>query len=178
MKRKQTPPAGDMADANDFPSIADAFPGEWEKIQADRRAAADAEREWFHKNHEVYLASRRIPEAEWQRIIDRAVAESRGILSLENPVVMREAERWLHPVPAIPATDAPPPPMSDREKEVYVFIRDNGPVTTKQIETNFGVEPKTLDLPIRRLRKRYNVKNRRGVGYYLEFPNDAGLTLD
>ena len=68
----------------------------------------------FTRNHEAYLASRRIPEAEWQRIINTAIAESNGDLALENPVVMREAERWLHPVPALsvsPAAPSAPAPL-------------------------------------------------------------------
>lgn len=97
MKRKQTPPAGDKADSNDFPSIAAPFPGEWEKTQADRRAAAAAERKWRNACHETSLASRGIPDVEWRRIIDTAIVESGGDVAVENAVVMREAERWLHP---------------------------------------------------------------------------------
>jgi hypothetical protein len=77
------------------------------------------------------------------------------------------ADEWLADpnVPVSPTTDAPP--MSDREREVYACIRDNGPVTGKQIETHLGAEPKTLDRPIRQLLKYHGVKNRRNVGYYI-----------
>ena len=53
------------------------------------------------------------------------------------------------------------PPMSDREKDIYTFIRDEGPKTGKEIARHFGLDPKSVDRTLKALRA-HGVKNRRG----------------
>lgn len=78
-----------------------------------------------------------------------------------------------------PKSDEPPrPPMSDLERDIFTYIRDNSPVSGKEIATHLGRTEKSLDRPLRQLKKHFGVKNRRGVGYYHESSQTAGMTQE
>lgn len=68
------------------------------------------------------------------------------------------------------------PPLSEREGQVYRFIRDNGAKTGKEIAIYLGVDPKSLDRPLRTLKKRGLIKNRPSAGYYVPPRKRVGMT--